>query len=50
MDYIIYIYGSGDKRAVTSMHKDPYENIYTVIRGYKVLLVYFQIIIKTIKS
>ena len=26
----------GDKRAVTSMHKDPYENIYCVVRGYKV--------------
>lgn len=25
----------GDERAVTSMHKDPYENIYTVISGYK---------------
>lgn len=25
----------GDKRAVTSMHKDPYENIYCVIDGYK---------------
>ena len=30
------------------MHKDPYENIYTVIRGYKVLLVYLYIIIETI--
>ncbi|KAJ8970672.1 hypothetical protein NQ317_012354 [Molorchus minor] len=25
----------GDSRAVTSMHKDPYENIYYVIDGYK---------------
>ncbi|XP_045119635.1 bifunctional peptidase and (3S)-lysyl hydroxylase Jmjd7-like isoform X1 [Portunus trituberculatus] len=25
----------GDERAVTSMHKDHYENIYCVIRGYK---------------
>jgi jumonji domain-containing protein 7 len=25
----------GDSRAVTSTHKDPYENIYAVIRGYK---------------
>ncbi|XP_048006768.1 bifunctional peptidase and (3S)-lysyl hydroxylase JMJD7-like isoform X1 [Leguminivora glycinivorella] len=25
----------GDDRAVTSMHKDPYENIYCVIDGYK---------------
>lgn len=25
----------GDTRAVTSMHKDPYENIYCVISGYK---------------
>nr|XP_019540314.2 bifunctional peptidase and (3S)-lysyl hydroxylase Jmjd7 [Aedes albopictus] len=25
----------GDERAVTSMHKDPYENIYCVISGYK---------------
>lgn len=25
----------GDERAITSMHKDPYENIYTVISGYK---------------
>ncbi|KAF2367016.1 JmjC domain [Trinorchestia longiramus] len=25
----------GDGRAVTSMHKDPYENIYCVISGYK---------------
>ncbi|XP_001842137.2 bifunctional peptidase and (3S)-lysyl hydroxylase JMJD7 [Culex quinquefasciatus] len=25
----------GDDRAVTSMHKDPYENIYCVISGYK---------------
>ena len=26
----------GDQRAVTSMHKDPYENIYCVVRGHKV--------------
>ncbi|XP_050307019.1 bifunctional peptidase and (3S)-lysyl hydroxylase Jmjd7 isoform X2 [Anthonomus grandis grandis] len=25
----------GDQRAVTSMHKDPYENIYCVIDGFK---------------
>ena len=25
----------GDGRAVTSTHKDPYENIYCVVRGYK---------------
>ncbi|XP_058819253.1 bifunctional peptidase and (3S)-lysyl hydroxylase Jmjd7 isoform X2 [Topomyia yanbarensis] len=25
----------GDDRAITSMHKDPYENIYCVISGYK---------------
>ncbi|GLV45725.1 Jumonji domain containing 7 [Carabus blaptoides fortunei] len=25
----------GDERAITSMHKDPYENIYCVIDGYK---------------
>lgn len=25
----------GDARAVTSMHKDPYENIYCVISGFK---------------
>jgi len=25
----------GDGRAVTSMHKDPYENIYCVVRGWK---------------
>jgi len=25
----------GDERAVTSMHKDPYENIYVVLSGYK---------------
>ncbi|PNF29949.1 hypothetical protein B7P43_G07280 [Cryptotermes secundus] len=25
----------GDKRAITSMHKDPFENIYCVISGYK---------------
>ncbi|XP_046400151.1 bifunctional peptidase and (3S)-lysyl hydroxylase Jmjd7-like [Ischnura elegans] len=25
----------GDKRAVTSMHRDPFENIYCVIRGHK---------------
>ncbi|KAK3923396.1 Bifunctional peptidase and (3S)-lysyl hydroxylase Jmjd7 [Frankliniella fusca] len=26
---------AGDQRAVTSMHKDPYENIYCVVRGHK---------------
>lgn len=25
----------GDERAVTSMHKDPYENIYCVVSGFK---------------
>jgi len=25
----------GDERAITSMHKDPYENIYCVVRGHK---------------
>lgn len=25
----------GDGRAVTSLHKDPYENIYSVVRGSK---------------
>lgn len=25
----------GDERAITSMHKDPYENLYCVISGYK---------------
>ena len=25
----------GDGRAVTSMHKDPYENIYCVMSGFK---------------
>lgn len=25
----------GDSRAITSMHKDPYENIYCVISGFK---------------
>lgn len=25
----------GDRRAVTSLHKDPYENMYCVISGYK---------------
>jgi len=28
----------GDARAVTSMHKDPYENIYCVVRGHKDLI------------
>jgi len=27
----------GDQRAVTSMHKDPYENIYCVVRGHKII-------------
>ncbi|GIX86832.1 bifunctional peptidase and [Caerostris darwini] len=30
----------GDKRAVTSLHKDNYENIYCVIRGCKEFLLY----------
>lgn len=25
----------GDERAITSMHKDPYENVYCVVAGYK---------------
>ncbi|OQR78394.1 jmjC domain-containing protein 7-like [Tropilaelaps mercedesae] len=25
----------GDRRAITSMHKDHYENLYAVVRGYK---------------
>ncbi|ALC44869.1 CG10133 [Drosophila busckii] len=25
----------GDERAITSMHKDPYENLYCVVAGYK---------------
>ena len=29
----------GDSRAVTSMHKDPYENIYCVVSGFKVICV-----------
>lgn len=28
----------GDTRAVTSMHKDPYENLYCVVRGSKTFL------------
>nr|XP_022340537.1 jmjC domain-containing protein 7-like isoform X2 [Crassostrea virginica] len=28
----------GDTRAVTSMHKDPYENLYCVVRGWKKFL------------
>ncbi|KAL7300206.1 hypothetical protein TKK_0007049 [Trichogramma kaykai] len=30
----------GDKRAVTSMHKDPYENIYCVISGEKEFIIH----------
>jgi len=30
----------GDERAVTSMHKDPYENIYCVVRGYKDIILH----------
>ena len=30
----------GDRRAVTSTHKDPYENMYAVIRGYKDIILY----------
>ena len=30
----------GDSRAVTSTHKDPYENIYTVVRGHKDIILY----------
>ena len=30
----------GDSRAVTSTHKDPYENMYAVMRGYKDIILY----------
>jgi jumonji domain-containing protein 7 len=30
----------GDARAVTSTHKDPYENIYCVVRGFKDFVVF----------
>ena len=30
----------GDSRAVTSTHKDPYENIYCVIKGYKDIILF----------
>ncbi|XP_057330276.1 bifunctional peptidase and (3S)-lysyl hydroxylase Jmjd7 [Microplitis mediator] len=30
----------GDKRAVTSMHKDPYENIYCVVNGEKIFILH----------
>jgi jumonji domain-containing protein 7 len=30
----------GDSRAVTSMHKDPYENIYCVVQGHKEVLLH----------
>ena len=30
----------GDSRAVTSTHKDPYENMYAVLRGYKDIILY----------
>lgn len=30
----------GDSRAVTSLHKDHYENIYCVVRGYKEFILY----------
>jgi len=30
----------GDSRAVTSTHKDPYENMYTVLRGHKDIILY----------
>ncbi|KAL0120725.1 hypothetical protein PUN28_008414 [Cardiocondyla obscurior] len=30
----------GDKRAVTSMHKDPYENIYCVVSGEKTFILH----------
>jgi len=30
----------GDERAVTSTHKDPYENIFCVVKGYKDILLF----------
>ena len=30
----------GDERAVTATHKDPYENIYAVVKGYKDIILY----------
>jgi len=30
----------GDGRAVTSTHKDPYENIYCVVKGYKDIILF----------
>ena len=30
----------GDSRAVTSTHKDPYENMYIVVRGCKDIILY----------
>ena len=30
----------GDGRAVTSTHKDPYENIYCVVKGFKDIILF----------
>ncbi|XP_057300211.1 bifunctional peptidase and (3S)-lysyl hydroxylase JMJD7-like [Hydractinia symbiolongicarpus] len=30
----------GDERSITSMHKDPYENIYAVVRGSKTFILH----------
>ena len=30
----------GDDKSVTSLHKDPYENCYAVIRGQKTFILY----------
>ena len=30
----------GDSRAVTSTHKDPYENIYCVVKGFKDIILF----------
>eukprot|EP01132_Coremiostelium_polycephalum_P004854 gene4854-6050_t len=36
VDYDAINFWMGDERAVSSLHKDPYENIYCVVRGTKV--------------
>lgn len=30
----------GDEKSITSLHKDPYENLYAVIRGQKTFILY----------
>lgn len=30
----------GDEKSITSLHKDPYENCYAVIRGQKTFILY----------